>query len=222
MVYSFLYASVLIDRFDFVLNVNVYVFSRTLISAASALKPIRISKTRIRVPFEKKESQLTALAAAPPALALIRHATDGMDPLLASAEESPVGGGAAALASAASSPTLGLPAYSAAVGAGSWSAVGGSVSSDREAAAMGASAAAGAGAGMSRGNAPTPQQLAHKVVQGLWAAPTPAEMQLERAATNMAVLDDAVRLSTLDSPRHSFSILSHDAFAHNHREWRPR
>jgi hypothetical protein len=213
------------------LNVNVYVFSRTLISAASALKPIRISKTRIRVPFEKKESQLTALAAAPPALALIRHATDGMDPLLASAEESPGGGGggggAASLAAAASSPTLGLPAPSAAAAAGAaagtWSAAGGSASSDREAAAMGASAAAGAGAGMPRGNAPTPQQLAHKVVQGLWAAPTPAEMQLERAATNMAVLDDAVRLfSILDSPRHSFSIRSHDAFAHKHLEWRPR
>jgi hypothetical protein len=127
-----------------------------------------------------------------------------MDPLLASAEESPVGGGgAAASVAAASSPTLGLPAPSAAAAAGSWSAVGGSASSDREAAAVGASAAAGAG--MPQGIAPTPQQLAHKVVQGLWASPTPAEMQLERAATNMAVLDDAVRLfSILDSLSHFY------------------
>ena len=145
------------------------------LAASSALKPIRISKTRIRVPFEKKESQLHAMAATPPALALVRHATDGMDPLLAAETPGAV---------TASPNTLGVH---------SWSAAGGLAASDGVAAGAAASAsAAAAGADVHRGHATTPQQLAYKVVQGLWAAPTSEEMQLERAATTMAALNDEV------------------------------
>ncbi len=156
------------------LHLSVLLF--LILSASSALKPIRISKTRIRVPFEKKESQLHALSATPPALALIRHATDGMDPLLAA--ETP--------GAATASPNM--------LGVHSWSAVGGSASSDGAAAGAAAAASAAASADLHRGHATTPQQLARKVVQGLWAAPTSEEMQLERAATSMAALVDEVLL----------------------------
>jgi hypothetical protein len=145
------------------------------LAASSALKPIRISKTRIRVPFEKKESQLHSMAATPPALALVRHATDGMDPLLAAETPGAV---------TASPNTLGVHSWSAAAG--------GLAASDGGAAGAAASASATAGADVHRGHATTPQQLAYKVVQGLWAAPTSEEMQLERAATSMAALNDEV------------------------------
>ena len=176
----------------------VMLFFSNFPSASSAFKPIRISKTRIRVPFEKKESQLHALSATPPALAMIRHATDGMDPLLAAETPGAV---------TASPNTLGVH---------SWSAVGGSASSDGGAAGAAAAASAAASADLHVGNAMTPQQLARKVVQGLWAAPTSEEMQLERAATSMAALNDEVllRFSILDT---HFDLMASVALCVSHK-----